>query len=363
MKLPLFHNEILKIKPYKPGTSRLEGVANPIKLSSNENPFGPSPLALKAIEKAMHKAHRYPDGNSTEVKAAIAARYQLEESRIVCSAGSDELIALLCQAYAGPGTEVLYSQYGFLMYPISALRVGATPVVAAEENLTASIKNLLAAVTPKTRLLFIANPNNPTGSYLSEKDIRALRKQLPAHVLLVLDNAYAEYVTEKDYSHCHRLVEETENTVALHTFSKIYGIASLRLGWGYFPPEVADIMHRVRGPFNVSDVAQVAGVASLKDVEYTEKAVRHNTEQRAWMARTLAGLGLTVHPSVANFLLVEFPKSKRHDAAAADSFLHTRGIIVRSMVSYGLPNCLRITVGLEEENRALAEALKDFIAR
>jgi histidinol-phosphate aminotransferase len=189
--MKLSHNEILKIKPYKPGTSRLEGVANPIKLSSNENPFGPSPLAIKAMEKAIHKAHRYPDGNATELKAAIAARHGIDESRVVCGAGSDELIALLCQAYAGPGTEVLYSQYGFLMYPISALRVGATPVVAPEENLTASVEKLLAAVTPKTRLLFLANPNNPTGTYLPEKTVRDLRKRLPAHVLLVLDNAYA----------------------------------------------------------------------------------------------------------------------------------------------------------------------------
>jgi histidinol-phosphate aminotransferase len=362
MALKLIHPGILKVKPYKPGTSRLEGIANPIKLSSNENPFGPSPEALRAMEKAIKKAHRYPDGGASELRAAIAATRALNAEHIVCGAGSDELIALLCQAYAGPGDEVLYSQYGFLMYPISALRVGATPVVAPEENYKASISNLLAAVTEKTRLLFLANPNNPTGSYLTKAELYELREKLPEDVLLVIDAAYAEYVTAPDYTTGHELVAKS-NTVVLHTYSKIFGLASVRLGWGHFPAEVADIMNRVRGPFNVSDVAQAAGVAALKDLIFIEKSVRHNTEQRAYLTKELKALGLNVLPSVANFILVEFPKNKRQEASAADSFLHTRGIIARNMASYGLPHALRITIGLAEENRALAEALRDFMAR
>jgi histidinol-phosphate aminotransferase len=359
---PVIHQEIYKIKPYRPGTSRLEGVANPIKLSSNENPFGPSPEALRAMEKAIRKAHRYPDGGALELRQAIGAARGIDADAIVCGAGSDELISFLCQAYAGPGTEVLYSQYGFLMYPISALRVGAAPVVAPETQYKASVPALLSSVTERTRILFLANPNNPTGSYLTKDELRQLRQSLPPEVLLVVDAAYEEYVTEKDYSSGHELVGG-ENTAVLHTFSKIYGLASLRLGWGHFPPEVADVMNRIRGPFNVSDIAQAAGLAALKDKAFIEKSVKHNTEQRAWMAKELTALGLGVLPSAANFLLVEFPKTKRHEAPAADSFLHTRGIIARSMASYGIPHALRITVGLEEENRAFIEAIRSFLSR
>lgn len=355
--------EIMEISPYTPGTSSLNHVANPIKLSSNENPFGASPKVVEAIQKAATQCHRYPEGSSQKLREAIARHYAINADQIVCGAGSDELIALLCQAYARPGEEVLYSEYGFLMYPISALRIGATPVVAPENALKASVENILKAVTDKTRVVFIANPNNPTGSYLTKTEMRTLRASLPDHVLLVIDGAYAEYVTAKDYSTGLGMVAEGNNTVMTRTFSKIYGLSSLRLGWAYCPPDIADILNRIRGPFNVSHVAQEAGIAAIEDTAFVEQSREHNELWRARVEEALTALGLVVYPSVANFLLVEFPDEPKRNAQAADIFLKEQGIIGRAMQSYGLPKSMRFTIGLETENQALIKALEAFLAR
>jgi histidinol-phosphate aminotransferase len=357
------NKEILKIKAYTPGTSRLEGIDNPIKLSSNENPFGASPKAFTALEKSLRSLHRYPDGGCQALREALAKKHNLDADNIVCGAGSDELISLLCDAYAGANTEVLYSQYGFLMYPIATLKAGGKPVVAREKDHRTDIHAVLKKVTDKTRLVFIANPNNPTGSYISKQELEELRDKLPDRIILVVDCAYAEYVAEKDYSDGLDIAKHFDNMVVLRTFSKIYGLAALRLGWGYFPKDIADIMNRVRGPFNVSSQAQIAGTAALEDNAFIKKSVAHNDKERAWLKKELEELGLKVFPSVANFLLVEFPKDKRRSAQSANSFLHTRGIIGRAMTSYGLPECMRLTIGLEEENRALRDALKEFLVR
>ena len=350
---------ILDIAPYIGGEA-----AGTIRLASNEGALGPSPKAVEAYKRLAGEIHRYPDGGSTELRKALGARFGLDAGRIVCGAGSDELIGLLVRAYAGPGDEVLYSQHGFLMYPIAAKSVGATPVTAPETDLTASVDALLARVTPRTKIVFVANPNNPTGTFLTADELARLHAGLPATTLLVIDAAYAEYVTRNDYSAGVELVETFTNVVMLRTFSKIFALGALRLGWGYCPAGVADVLNRVRGPFNVSAAAQAAGVAALEDVEFMERSRAHNEQWREWFSAEVRGLGLTVHPSIGNFVLVDFKgaASGKDDAEKARLFLKDRGILVRQMPSYGLPTCLRVTIGREDEMRTVVAMLKEFLA-
>lgn len=362
MSLPPPRPGILEIEPYVGGKAELEGGRPAIKLSANENALGPSPRAIEAYRAAADRLHRYPDGSCTRLRHAIARRWNLDPDRIVCGAGSDELIGLLVRAYAGPGEEVLISEHGFLMYRLAALAAGAHPVSAPERDLRADVGALLARVTSRTRLLFLANPNNPTGSWLSRGELLELRRRLPDEVLLVIDSAYAEYVSEPDYTDGLELVHAFDNVVVTRTFSKLFGLAALRLGWLFAHPAVVDLLHRIRGPFNVGTPAQAAGEAALGDLDHQEASRRHNDEWRPWLARQLASLGLVVHPSVANFLLVRFPAEAGRDAAAADAFLEARGLIGRRMEAYGLPDCLRFTVGTEGENRALVAALAEFLA-
>ncbi|MBI4184857.1 MAG: histidinol-phosphate transaminase [Proteobacteria bacterium] len=358
MSAPTPRPGILAIRPYVGGESRVEGAARAIKLSSNEGALGASPKAMEAFRALAGDLHRYPDGGAEALRRAIGARHGLDPQRIVCGSGSDELIGLLCHAYAGPGDEVVYSAHGFLMYPIYARSAGAVPVAAREHALTADVDALLERVGPQTRIVFLANPNNPTGSYLPVADLERLRAGLPADVLLVVDSAYAEYVTRNDYSAGEGLVDVADNVVMTRTFSKIYGLSALRLGWAYCPPAVADVLNRVRSPFNVNAAAQAAGVAALADVAHVERARAHNETWREWTAARIRELGLTVHPSVCNFLLVDFA-----DAADADAFLRSRGIVVRRVGAYGLPGSLRITIGTEAEMRAVADALAEYVRR
>jgi histidinol-phosphate aminotransferase len=346
---------IAEIAPYVGGEATLPGMAQPAKLSSNENPLGPSPKAIAAFREAAADIHRYPDGGAERLRAGLARRFGLEAERIVCGNGSDELIALLSRAYAGPGDEVLFSRHGFLMYRLSTLAVGATPRAAPEKNLQSDVEALLALVGSATRILYLGNPNNPTGSYLTAAELKDLRRRLPADILLVIDAAYAEYVEAADYDAGEGLVRAGDNVVMLRTFSKIYGLAGLRLGWAYCPPAIADALNRVRGPFNTSAPAQAAALAALEDEAHEEKSRAHNRIWRDWLAETLAAAGYRVHPSVGNFLLVEFA-----DADAADAFLKSRGLIMRKMGGHGLPHCLRITIGSEGETRATAAALGEF---
>lgn len=354
---------ILEIEAYVGGKSKIAGRDKPIKLSSNESALGPSPRALEAYRKAAADMHRYPDGGSVALRAAIGARFGFDPDRIVCGAGSDELLGLLARAYAGPGDEVLYTEHGFLIYPIVAHSVGATPVVAGETNLTTDVDKLLAKVTPRTRLLYIANPNNPTGSYIPAAALARLRRELPAGVLLVIDAAYAEFVTANDYEAGAALVDASvdagDNVVMTRTFSKIFAMGGMRLGWAYCPPRVADLLNRLRMPFNVSAAAQAAGIAALEDVGFASQARDHNERWRNWLTVELQNLGYRVHPSVANFVLVQFAGGAK-TAEAADQFLTSRGIIARQVGKYGLPDCLRITIGLESDMRAVAAALADF---
>jgi histidinol-phosphate aminotransferase len=351
----------MDIKPYIGGESQIEGVARIIKLSSNEGALGPSPKAMAAFAAMASEMHRYPDGSAQALREAIAGRYGLDVTRIVCGAGSDELLGILCRAYAGPGDEVLYSQHGFLMYAIAAKACGATPVTAPENNLTASVDNLLKAVTPKTKIVFLANPNNPTGTYVSAEEVKRLRAGLPAGVLLVIDAAYAEFVSKNDYSAGAELVEAGDNTVMCRTFSKMYALGGLRLGWAYCPEAIAGVLNRVRNPFNVGSPALAAGLAAFEDTGFAELCKAHNDYWLPWMLERVAGLGLDVTPSVGNFILIRFPKQAGQDAQAADKFLRSRGIIGRAMGGYGLPDCLRISIGRDDENAAVVEALAEFV--
>ncbi len=349
------------IEAYVPGKASA-GAGKVFKLSANENPLGASPKALEAFH-AANALEFYPDGSSLKLRETIGAAYGLDPARIVCGTGSDELLMLTALAFAGPGDEVLYSQFGFLVYRIAALAAGATPVIAPESDLHSDVDAILAAVTERTRVVFLANPNNPTGTYLPFDEIKRLQRGLPPNVLLALDAAYAEYVRRNDYESGIELVATTQNVVMLRTFSKIHGLAALRVGWAYGPPEVIDAINRIRGAFNVSAPGIAAAIAAIKDTAHTDAAVAHNEEWLPWLTRELTALGLKVTPSVTNFLLVHFPDEPGKTAKEADAFLLERGLILRRVDSYGLPGALRLTVGTQEANRLLVEALKVFIGK
>ncbi len=351
---------ILNVSPYVGGEAGLEGVNRVVKLSSNEGAFGPPPAAIEAARQAAGELHRYPDGGSTALRQAIGARFGLDPARIVCGAGSDELLALLISAYAGPGTEIVMTAHGFSMYAIAGEASGARVIKAPERNLAADIDAMLAAVSPATRIVFLANPNNPTGSLAPEHEVARLRAGLPPDVLLVIDAAYAEYVERPDYDPGVALVDAGDNTVMTRTFSKMFGLGGLRLGWCYAPLAVADVLNRLRGPFNVSLAAQAAGIAALSERGWVEAGRVHNTAQRARLAAALTDAGIRVWPSEGNFVLADFTTAGL--AAAADAALRARGVIVRAMGGYGLPHCLRITVGTVEEVATVSDALAAFMA-
>src|SRR5436309_5392080 len=353
---------ILDIAPYVGGESKAAGVERPIRLASNESALGPSPKAIAAYQALAGDIFRYPDGSADALRQALGRHHGLDPERIVCGSGSDELFGLLLRAYAGPGSEVLYSRHGFLMYPIGAQSVGATPVDVPERELTADVDGFLARVTERTRIVFIANPNNPTGTYLSADEMARLHAGLPRSVVLAIDAAYAEFVNRNDYEAGIALVNRAENVVMLRTFSKVYALAGLRLGWAYCPPGIADVLNRIRGPFNVSAPALAAGVAAVEDVAALARARAHNQHWLAWFSERLQAIGLELTPSVGNFVLARFSDEPRHNADAAFAFLQSRGILTRQMGGYGLPKCLRITIGTGDEMQAVAAALTEFMA-
>ncbi len=358
---PIARPGILDIAAYVPGESKVPGGLTPAKLSSNETPLGPSPAAIEAFKAAAGELERYPDGQATRLREAIARRYGLDAARIVCGSGSDELLGLLARGYLGPGDEAIYTAHGFLVYRIAILTNGATPVVVPERHLKTDVDAILGAVTPKTRMVFIANPNNPTGSYIPIEEVRRLRAGLRSDILLVLDAAYSEYVSRNDYEAGIELVATTPNTVMTRTFSKIYGLAALRIGWAYCPPEVADVLNRIRGPFNLSSPAIAAGAAAIEDLAHLERAKRHNDIWLPWVESELKKLGLAVTPSVANFVLMHFPEGNGKTASGADDFLKSQGLILRKVGAYGFPNALRMTIGSEQDNKRAIDALRRYL--
>ncbi|CCG09259.1 histidinol-phosphate transaminase [Pararhodospirillum photometricum] len=352
---------ILDITPYAGGESSVPGVTRVIKLASNEGALGASPKARQAIVDAAAQAHRYPDGAWTDLREALGRRHGLDPARLVCGAGSDELISFLVRAYAGPGDSIVQSAHGFLMYSIYAKGAGVETHFAPETNLTADVDALLAAVTDTTRLLFLANPNNPTGTILDADSVRRLREGLREDIILVLDSAYAEFVERNDYDPGNALVDSHPNTVMMRTFSKIHGLGGLRVGWLYGPAPIVDVLNRVRGPFNVSSVGLVAATAAIEDVAFQTLAREHNSYWRAWTRERLEAMGLAVTDSSCNFLLTHFSAEGPLTVAAADAYLRGRGLICRRMGGYGLPHALRITIGQADEMHSLVQTLGDFV--
>jgi histidinol-phosphate aminotransferase len=364
MTLPQPRPGILDIPMYVPGRSRLAGRDRVVKLSSNESALGTSDRAIAAYKSIADTLHRYPDGAATGLREAIARVHGaggngLDPSRVVCGEGSDEIIHLLAAAYAGPGDEILHTAQGFVMYRLAALGVGAVPVAAPERNYTPDVDALLERVGPVTRVVFLSNPN-PTGTYVSAADVGRLHGALRDDILLVIDAAYAEYVTAPDYTSGLELAATADNVVMTRTFSKAYGLAGLRLGWCYAPLGVADVLNRLRGPFNVTAPAQAAGIAALDDQAFIERARSHNATWYRWLSTEIAALGPMVVPSVTNFICIGFDGTGR---SADDALAHFMGdgVLVRDLKAYGLPNHLRVTIGLEEENRKVVDSLRRFL--
>jgi len=354
---------VLAIDPYVPGKSSAPGVAKVFKLSSNETPLGPSRHAMAAYREMADRLQDYPDGASTALREAIGRAFGLDPDRIVCGAGSDDLLNLIADAYLRDGDEAIHTTHGFLVYPIATLGSGATPVAAPETNYTADVDAILSLVSERTRIVFLANPNNPTGTYVPFDEIKRLHRGLPSHVLLVVDAAYAEYVRRNDYEAGIELVATSDNVIMCRTFSKIHGLAALRLGWLYAPAHIVDAVNRIRGPFNVNGPAMAAGIAAIRDTAHVETSRRHNERWLAWLLEEIPKLGLEVTPSVANFVLIHFPDRAGLSAADADAFLTRRGLILRRVTTYKLPNALRMSVGTEEANRLALAALAEFTDR
>ena len=351
--------EISKIKLYQGGLRAFPGVKNPVKLSSNETPLGPSPKAIRAFKSAQRELAIYPESSVSLLRQKIASRFGLDEEQLVCGAGSDDLLQLCARLALRPGDEGIHTQHGFSLYPTLIRAAGGVPIAAAEKNLRADIESILKCVTKKTKMVFLANPNNPTGTYLDADELRALRKKLPQNILLVVDAAYAEYVVHNDYDSGIELVKRSDNVVMTRTFSKIHGLASLRLGWAYAPKKIADALNRVRLPFNVSTPALMAGLAAFDDAAWTQKALRHNQQWKNYLQENLSPLVAT--SSAANFILLKFKNKKT--AHAAWHFLGTRGLILRRMEEYGLNACLRASIGRGRDNRKLVNSLKEFMGQ
>lgn len=362
MSRPIPKPGILDIAPYVPGKSGAGLSGRVFKLSANESALGPSPKAVEAFKSGAGHLEDYPDGSARLLREAIGSTYNIDPAQIVVGIGSGELLHYLANIYLAPGDEAIHTTHGFLLYPIATLANGATNVIAAERNLTADLDAILNAVTPRTKLVWLANPNNPTGTYVTASEVKRLQANLPPNVLLVLDAAYADFVSASDYEAGLELARTTDNVVMARTFSKIYGLASARLGFIYGPAHVIDVVNRTRAPFNASGPSMQAAIAALADTGHYNAARSHNEKWRAWLTDEVTKLGLKVTPSVANFILIDFPEQKGKTAEDADAFLTKRGLILRAVKAYKLPNALRLTVGTEEANRLVIQGLRDFMS-
>jgi histidinol-phosphate aminotransferase len=345
---------------YVGGKSTAKDGIEAVKLSSNESAVGASPLAIKAYREAAVKLHRYPDGNYTQLREALGKKHDIESRQIICGVGSDEILKLACRAYLAPSDEVIFPRHSFMMYPIAAASVGAVPVEVDDFNYTAQVDNILAAITEKTKLIFLANPNNPTGTYLTQDEVMRLWKNTPKNILLVLDSAYAEFINQPDYDAGIKIVNQAKNVLMTRTFSKLYGLAALRLGWGYACQDVIDALDKIRDPFNVPTSAQVAATAALADEKFEYHAKEHNRKWLEWLKNQFMDLGLTTVPSYTNFILIKFPKGEK-SAEKANDFLLNRGFILRWLPNQGLGQFLRMTVGTEDENKKLISLLQEFM--
>lgn len=349
---------IMDIALYVGGKSRIDGITNVVKLSSNENPFGPSPAAKDAVARAAHEMHRYPSTDHAELRAAIADVHGLDADRIICGVGSDEVLQFICQAYAGVGDEIIHTEHGFSMYPILAHACGATPVKVRERERMVDVDAILDACTDRTRVVFLTNPGNPTGTMIGMAEIERLAEGLPAGALLVIDSAYAEYAN--GYDGGAKLVEMRDNVIMTRTFSKIYGLGGTRVGWGYAPRPIIDVLNRVRQPFNLSVLALAAAEAAVRDQAWVTKCHDDNARLRTLLCESLAEHGVPCDTSMANFVLARF--ADQAEAEGCDLYLQKQGLIVRRVAGYGLPNCLRITVGDEPSVRRVAYCIGQYKA-
>jgi histidinol-phosphate aminotransferase len=352
---------ILDIAAYVGGKSKAPGFANPIKLSSNENILGCSPAATEAYLEAAAKLHLYPDGKAGILRTAVAERFGLEPDRLVFGCGSDEIFMLLAQVYLEPGDNIVQAEFGFLSYRIAARACQAEVRFARQPDLRLDVDAILAEVDDRTRLVFVANPDNPTGAWLSGDETRRLIDGLPRNVILVLDSAYVEFATDPSVEDPLGFARRAENVIVTRTFSKMHGLAALRVGWGYASLAIIDALERIRLPFNISIPAQVAAVAALADEDFVARSVALVETWRPWLAQQLGGLGLEVYPTQCNFVLVRFPQTPGRTATEAEAFLAGRGILVRGLANYNLPEFVRITIGLEEHNRAVVDGLAAFL--
>jgi len=358
---PIANSYLNNIENYKPGRSKITRLSNVIKLSSNENPLGTSPNALKEYKKHSQEVFRYASGDCADLRNALAKKHNINSDQIVCGAGSDEVLSLIAQGYAGQGDEIIYSEHGFLMYPISAKRVGAKPISAKEKDLKTDIKAILGLINKRTKIIFIANPNNPTGSYLNDSEIDELIRKTPTNVIIVLDHAYDELANAEDYPNAIELTKKYSNVIVTRTFSKVYGLASLRIGWCYASENIVNILNKIRGPFNVSGAAQKAAIAALEDDKFLKKSQKHNAKWLEYIDKELSALpNLKTYPSQGNFILIDFLSAAK--AAKINEGLLDKGIILREMSAYNLPSCLRMTVGSEKENITVIKTLRKLLS-
>ncbi len=359
MILPQFKK--ISLKSYKPGKSQLSRIKNIVKLSANESALGTSPKAKKAINKKINLS-KYPDSKANNLRLKISKKFNCEFGKIICGAGSDEIIQIICQLFLKPKDEVIVPQYSFLMYRIYSKIFGAKVLYAKENNFKISVSEIIKKVSKKTKIVFLANPNNPTGTYLKKNEILELRKKLKSNILLVVDDAYDEYMKKKDYVSGLKLFKKSRNVIILRTFSKIYGLASLRIGWGYGPKKIIDAMNIIKPPFNVNMAAQLAAVAALTDKSYINKSVKHNFIWANRIQKVLNKLNIITNEVATNFLLLNFSKCK-YSANYIQKKLENNGIILRSMQSYKIKNALRLTIGSSADNNKLVSILNKIFKK
>ena len=338
-----------EVERYVEGLSKFKKIKNPIKLSANESALGPSPKAIQAIEKDKDKIFKYPDSDSNSLREVLSKKFNIDSKRIICGSGSDQIFDLTCHLFLEPGDEVVVTEFGFIMHRIYASLYKAKVILAKEKNFKASVDEILGKVTDKTKIVFIANPNNPTGTYLSKNEMLNLRRKLRSDILLVVDDAYFEFLESKDFTSGLDLFKDSKNVLITRTFSKIYGLAGLRLGWGYSSKEIIDTMYQIKPPFNVNRTAIAAGIGAIKDNEWTRRAIEHNTLWAKKIFSVLKELNIKTNEPATNFFLMNFEKTKINSDEVFEK-LAIEKLILRKMTQYKIPNALRLTIGNKQVN-------------